>query len=94
MTTLTPVPEAKESDDLTRNPRLFEVGGEAPNVVAMSFTGRQEGVPKLDKGEQYEFTVTATVVNVNFSDKRDGEGFVEKTTRKQVLKIDEIQLNT
>lgn len=92
MTTLAPVPDQESSDRPAGQTKLFEVGGDAPNIVALSFTGRQEGVPKLKKGEQYTFEVTATVTGVNFTDKRDGEGFVEKVTRKQVLKIDEVSL--
>lgn len=92
--TLAPVldPPVQDESELTRNPRLFDVGGEAPNIVTTNFHGSAQGTPRLEKGKQYKFVVHATVDAVHFRDKTDAEGFPEKTTRAQKLKIDSLEL--
>lgn len=94
MSTLQAAPEPESPPKAPGNPRLFDVGGDAPNVVTLAFAGKMENAPALKKGDQHTFEVTATIQDIAFVDKLDSEGFVEKTTRRQKATIDAVELKT
>ena len=80
-------------EDLARAAgRLFDVGGEPPSGKTVSFSGSTETTKKLRKGDQYEFRITGTVVEVGFVDKYDKEGFVVEVVRKQKIQVDDVQV--
>lgn len=89
----------RATDHLVRNTQLsFDVGGQRPSGIKLSFTGSLEIDHELLKGEEYMVNIVdsdgeiiagahATVVAVAFVDKRDKEGYVT-TTREHKLALD------
>lgn len=69
----------------------LDVGGEVPTLSTVALQGRKiELAGQFEKGELVELRVVARVGGVHFDDKTSADGDVIDTTRKHILRIEEV----
>lgn len=92
------VPDGAEMTDKSDGLRIdgdgqvsLDVGGDVPTLSTVALQGRKiELAGQFEKGELVELRVTARVGGVHFDDKTNSDGDVIDTTRKHILRIEEV----